>query len=338
MKAMICREFGPPEVLQLKDVDKPAPEGHEILIKVHATPLSFGDNLVRDLRAVSPRKYHMPFLFWLIAKFYFGFGKPRICILGSEFSGVVESVGPGVRRFRPGDSVFGYRGPRMGAYAEYLCMPESGVVALKPVSMSFDEAAAVPYGALMALSVLRKARLQPGQSLLVNGASGGIGPFVVQLARSHFGAIVTGVCGTPRMEYVKSLGAEKVIDYTRENFADRDETYDVIIDILGRNSFARCKRALKPKGRCLYVSFKMKKVFRMLWTAMSRGRKAVCVLSSEKAEDLALIKELAEAGKLQAIIDRRFPLAQAAGAHRYYEQGQRKGSVIITMVSPNEAA
>jgi NADPH:quinone reductase-like Zn-dependent oxidoreductase len=331
MKAMLYRKFGLPEVLRLEDVDKPTPKGHDILIRVRATPLSFGDVLVRDFKAVTPRKFHMPFLFWIFAKFYFGFGNPKIRILGSEFSGEVEAVGPDVKRFRPGDPVFGFRGPLMGAYAEYLCMPEDGVVAAKPVSMSFEEAAAVPYGALMALSVLRKARLQPGQSLLVNGASGGIGPFVVQLARSHFGANVTGVCGTPRLEYVRALGAEKVIDYTQEDFTVRDETYDVIVDILGKNSFARCKRALKPGGRCLYVSFKMKKVFRMLWTSLSRRRKVVCVVSSEKAEDLALIKELAEAGKFRTIIDRCFPLAQAAEAHQYYEQGHRKGSVVITI-------
>jgi NADPH:quinone reductase-like Zn-dependent oxidoreductase len=337
MKAMVYEKFGPPEVLQLRDVEKPALKGHEILIKVHATPLSFGDVLVRDFKAVSPRKFHMPFLFWLIGKSYFGFRKPKINIPGSEFSGEVESVGKDVKRFSPGDPVFGYRGPRMGAYAEYLCMPEKGVMAIKPVSMSFEEAAAVPYGALMALNVLRKAELQPGQKILVNGASGGIGPAVVQLARNHFGAIVTGVCGTPRMEYVRSLGAEKVIDYTQEDFSDGDETYDVIVDILGKKSFARCRRALKPKGRCLYVSFKMKKVFRMLWTSMGGGRRARCVLSSEKAEDLALIKDLIEAGKIKTIIDRCYPLEQAADAHRYYEQGHRKGSVVITMVPPNQA-
>ena len=337
MKAIVCTKYGPPEVLQLKEVKKPVPKNKEILIKVRATPVSFGDTLVRHLDAISPRKFHMPFLFWLIAKFYFGFRKPKISILGSEFSGEVESVGKDVKRFSPGDPVFGYRGPRMGAYAEYFCMPENGVVVLKPVSMSFEGAAAVPYGALMALNVLRKAHVRPGQSLLVNGASGGIGPFVVQLARSHFGAKVTGVCSTPRLEYVRALGAEKVIDYTQEDFADRDETYDVIVDILGRKSFARCKRALKPKGRCLYVSFKMKKVFGMLWTSLGGGRRARCVLSSEKAEDLALIKELAEAGKIKTIIDRCYPLEQAADAHRYYEQGRRKGSVVITTVPANQA-
>jgi NADPH:quinone reductase-like Zn-dependent oxidoreductase len=336
MKAIVCTKYGPPEVLRLKEVKKPIPRNNEILIKVHATPVNFGDALVRDFEAVSPRKFHMPFLFWLMGKFYFGFRKPKISILGSEFAGEVEAVGKDVKRFSPGDPVFGYRGPRMGAYAEYLCMPEDGVAALKPANMTFEEASAVPYGAIMALNVLRKARLQPGQKILVNGASGGIGPAVVQLAKSHFGAIVTGVCSTPRLEYVRSLGAEKVIDYTQEDFADSGETYDCIVDILGKSSPARCKRSLKPKGRCLFVSFKMKQVFQMLRTSLSGGRKAVCIVSTEKAEDLVLIKELIEAGKIKTIIDRCFPLEQAADAHRYVEQGHKKGNVVITIGHANE--
>jgi len=337
MKAMVYEKFGPPEVLQLKEVEKPAPKNHEILIRVRATPLSFGDVLVRDFKAVSPRKFHMPFLFWLIGKFYFGFRKPKISILGSEFSGEVESVGKDVKRFSPGDPVFGFRGPRMGAYAEYLCMPENGVAALKPASMTFEEASAVPYGAITALSVLRKANLQPGQKILVNGASGGIGPAVVQLARFHFGAIVTGVCGTPRLEYVKSLGAEKVIDYTQEDFVDSGESYDCIVDILGKSSLARCKRSLRPKGRYLYVSFKMKQVFQMLRTSLGGGRKVICIVSNEKAEDLVLIKDLIEAGKIKTIIDRCYPLEQAADAHRYVEQGHKKGSVVIIIGRPDES-
>ncbi|MGB8958446.1 MAG: NAD(P)-dependent alcohol dehydrogenase [Candidatus Aminicenantales bacterium] len=331
MKAMVCMKYGPPEVLQLKEVKKPIPKNNEILIKVHATPVSFGDTLVRHFNVISPRKFHMPFLFWLVGKIYFGFRKPKIPILGSEFSGEVESVGKDVNRFSKGDPVFGYRGPRMGAYAEYLCMPENGVVAPKPANMSYEEAASVPYGAIMALNVLRKANLQPGQKILVNGASGGIGPAVVQLARSHFGAIVTGVCSTPRLEYVRSLGAEKVIDYTREDFINSGETYDCIVDILGKSSFARCQRSLKPNGRCFFVSFKMRQVFQMLWTSMSGGRKAVCVVSNEKAEDLTFLKDLIEAGEIKTIIDRCFPLEQAADAHRYVEQGHKKGNIVITL-------
>jgi NADPH:quinone reductase-like Zn-dependent oxidoreductase len=331
MKAIVYTEYGLPEVLKLKEVEKPAPGDNEILVRIHATPVSFGDTLVRNLKAVSPRKFHMPFLFWLFAKLYFGFGKPRITILGSEFAGEIEAVGKNVKRFKAGERIFGYRGQSMGAYAEYLCMPEKGVLAPKPANMTYEQAAAVPYGAIMALGLLRKVDLRPGQRVLVNGASGGIGPFVVQLAKSHFGANVTGVCSTPRKEYVKSLGAEKVIDYTQEDFTDGAETYDFIFDILGKSSFSKVKRTLKPNGRCLLVSFKMKQLLQMIWTSLFGGKKVICALSSEKAEDLVFIKELIEAGKIKAVIDQCYPLAQAAEAHRYVEQGHKKGSVVITV-------
>jgi NADPH:quinone reductase-like Zn-dependent oxidoreductase len=331
MKAIVYTKYGPPDVLQLKEVEKPVPKDNEILVRIHATPVSFGDKLVRNLKAITPKKFHMPFAFWLFAKLYFGFRKPRITILGSEFAGEIEAIGKDVKKFREGDRVFGYCGSRMGAYAEYLCMPEDGVLALKPANMTFAEAAAVPYGAIMALNLLRKVDLRPGQRVLVNGASGGIGPFVVQLAKSHFGASVTGVCSTPRLEYVKSLGADKVIDYTREDFTDSGETYDFIIDILGKSSFSRVKRSLKPNGRCFLVSFKRKQLFQMLWTSMIGSKKVICVLSTEKAEDLALIRELVEAGKIKTVIDKCYPLAQAAEAHRYVGKGHKKGSVVITV-------
>jgi NADPH:quinone reductase-like Zn-dependent oxidoreductase len=271
----------------------------------------------------------MPLPLWFLSKLLFGFKRPRITILGSEFAGEIEAVGKDVKRFRKGGKVFGYRGPRMGAYAEYLCMPENGVVAPKPAGMTYAEAAAVPYGAIMALNLLRKVDLRPGQRILVNGASGGIGPAVVQLAK-YFGAEVTGVCGTQRLKLVKSLGADKVIDYTKEDFTDSGETYAFIIDILGKSSFSRVKRSLKPNGRCLLVSFKMKQLFQMLWTKIKGGKRVICALSTEKAEDLTFIKELIEAGKIKSVIDRCYPLEQAAEAHRYYESGKKKGSVVIT--------
>ena len=335
MKAIVYTDYGPPEVLQLKEVEKPVPRDNEILVRVHATPVSFGDTLVRNLKDVTPEKFHMPFLFWLFAKMYFGFKKPRITILGSEFAGEIEAIGKNVKRFKTGDAVFGYRGARMGAYAEYLCMAENGVVAPKPANMTYEQAAAVPYGAIMALNMLRKIDLRPGHRVLVNGASGGIGPAVVQLAKSHFGAEVTGVCGTPRLDYVRSLGADAVIDYSKEDFTASDETYDLIVDILGKRPFSQVKRALTPNGSWLLVSFKTKKLLQMLWTSMRGGKKVICALSSEKAEDLVFIKGLIEAGKFKAVIDKCFPLAQAADAHRYAASGQKKGSVVIT-VEPDD--
>ena len=331
MKAAVFTEYGPPEVLQLKEVKKPSPKHNEILIRIYATPINFADTLIRNFKAISPKKFHMPFLFWLIGKITFGFRKPKITILGSEFAGEVETVGKTVTRFKIGDRVFGYCGPRMGANAEYLCMHGNGVVAIKPATMSYEEAAAVPYGAIMALNILRKINLRPNQKVLVNGASGGIGPAVVQLAVNHFGATVTGVCGTSRLEHVKSLGADQVIDYTKEDFTTSQKTYDFIIDILGKSPFARCKHSLTPDGRCLYVSFKMKQVFQMLQTSMTGSRKVVFVLVNEKSEDLTFIKELIEAGKIKSVIDRCFPLEQTAEAHRYAESGNKKGTVVITV-------
>jgi NADPH:quinone reductase-like Zn-dependent oxidoreductase len=334
MKAIVYTEYGTPDVLQLKEVVKPAPKDNEVLIRIHATPVNFGDILARDFKSVTPRKFNMPIFFWLPAGLAFGFNKPKKHILGSEFAGEVEAVGTAVTRFKPGDQVFGYRGQNMGAYAEYLCMPEDGVLAIKPANLTFTEAAAIPYGAFYALNMLKKANVQPGQKILINGASGGIGSAAAQLAKSHFGAHVTGVCSTPRVAYVKSLGADKVIDYTREDFTRNGETYDAIFDVLGKSSFARCKNSLKPGGLLLFVSFKTKHLLQMLWTSIRGDKRVICALLPEKAEDLLLVKELVEAGKIKAIIDKCYPLEQAAEAHRYVEAGQKAGSVVITPSAP----
>jgi len=328
MKAIVYTEYGSPDVLHLAEVAKPAPKDNEVLIRIHATPVNFGDLLARNFKSVTPRQFNMPFFFWLPARLAFGFRKPKKNILGSEFAGEVEAVGAAVTRFKPGDQVFGYRGQSMGAYAEYVCMPEDGVLAIKPANMTYAEAAAVPYGALTALSLLRKVNVQSGQQVLINGASGGIGSAAVQLAK-YFGAEVTGVCGTPRLEFVKALGADKVIDYTQQDFTRNGATYDLIFDILGKSSFARGKHSLRPNGRYLLASFKLKQLVQMLWTKIAGNQKVICALSSEKAKDLTFIKELIEAGKYKAIIDKRYPLAQTAEAHRYVESGQKQGSVVI---------
>ena len=335
MKAIVYTEYGPPDVLQLKEVQQPAPKDNEILIRNHATNVNIGDIWARNFQEITPSKFTMPLPLWLLSRMYFGFTKPRVNILGSEFAGEVEAMGKKVKRFRKGDQVFGYRGQKMGASAEYLCMPEDGLVAIKPAKMTYEEAATVPYGVLTALSLLRKANIQRGQKVLINGASGSIGSAAVQLAK-YFGAEVTGVCGTPRLEFVKILGADKVLDYTREDFTKNGETYDLIFDILGKSSFSSSKSSLKQNGIYLLASFKIKQLFQMLWTSIMPGKKVICMLSSENPKDLIFIKELVEAGKIKSIIDRCYPLEQTAEAHRYVEKGYKKGSVIITMENNNK--
>ena len=335
MKAIACTKYGPPDVLQLKDVAKPTPKDNEILVRIYATSVNYGDIVARNFRKISPREFNMPFIFWLLAKISFGLRKPKITILGSEFAGVIESAGKDVKRFKKGDQVFGYPGQSFGAYAEYLCMSEDGCMAIKPANMTYEEAAVVPYGAIMALNLLRKANIQSGQRVLINGASGGIGSAAVQLAK-YYGAEVTGVCGTPRLEFVKSLGADKVIDYTKEDFTERGETYDLIFDILGKGSFSRCKSSLKPNGIHLFASFKMKQLFQMLWTSRIGSKRVICAIAPGSTEDLISVKELIEAGKIKSIIDRRYPLEQTAEAHRYVEEGHKKGNVVITLEHNNK--
>jgi NADPH:quinone reductase-like Zn-dependent oxidoreductase len=218
----------------------------------------------------------------------------------------------------------------MGANAEYVCMPENGLVAAKPNNMTYEEAATVPYGAITALSLLRKVNIQPGQKVLINGASGAIGSNALQLAK-YFGAEVTAVCSTPRLAMVKALGADKVVDYTKEDFTRSGETYDLIFDILGKGSFSRLKRVLKPNGRYLLASFKMRQLFQMLWTSLFSNQKVICALSGEKLEDLRFIKSLVEQGKLKSIVDQCYPLEQTAEAHRYVEKGYKTGHVVITI-------
>lgn len=330
MKAIVYSEYGTPEVLRLKDVEKPEPKDNEILVRVRATSVTVGDLWARNFKAISPREFSMPFPLWLPSRMFFGISKPRISILGSEFAGDVESVGKDVKRFKQGDAVFGYRGQNMGANAEYLCIPENGMVTHKPATMTYEEAAAVPYGALTALSLLRKVNVQAGQKVLVIGASGKIGSAAVQLAE-YFGADVTGVCSAAGLDFVKSLGANKVIDYTKEDFTQNGEIYDLIFDVMRKSSFSKCRNSLKPNGIYLLASFKMKQLFEMLWMSMSGGKRVVCALSSENVKDLDFIKELIEAGKIKSVIDKRYPLEQIAEAHRYAETGRKRGNVVITI-------
>jgi NADPH:quinone reductase-like Zn-dependent oxidoreductase len=329
VKAIKYSQYGPPDVLKLVELEKPAPKSNELLVKVRAVSINYGDMIARNFKNISSREFNMPFLFWFLARIAFGLNAPRNGVLGSEFAGEVEAVGGDVKTFKAGDPVFGFRGQSMGANAEYLCVPEHSMVTAKPANMTYDEAAAVPYGALTALSLLRKVKIQPGQKVLINGASGSIGAAAVQLAK-HFGATVTGVCSTRRLAYVKSLGADKVIDYTREDFTRSGETYDLIFDVLGRSSFEKCKSSLNENGPYLLASFKGRQLLQMLLTRNS-SKKVICALSGETLDDLLFIKTLIESSELKTIIDRRFPLDKTADAHRYMEAGEKRGCVIITI-------
>jgi len=332
MKAIVYTEYGTPDVLKIKDVEKPYPKGNEVLIRVRAVSVNYGDISARSFGNISPGEFHMPFLFWILARFSFGFTNPKRKILGNTFAGEIEAIGNDVKQFKKGEQVFGYVGEDMGAYAQYLCMPENGILATKPTNMTFEEAAVVPYGALMALDLLKKVNILKGQKVLVNGASGGIGSAAVQLARHFFGAEVTGVCGTSGKEFVKQLGASKVIDYKEEDFTSNGEKYDLIFDILGKGAFSLYKPSLQQNGIYFSVSFKTRKLLQMLQTSvMGSKKKVVCALAVPNQENLELIKELVEDGKIKSIIDRKFPLEQTAEAHRYVESGKKKGNVVITV-------
>jgi len=341
MKTIAYNKFGPPEVLHIRDVEKPVPGDHELLIKVHSTPVSFGDLMVRNFKSITPYKFTMPYIFWLLSKFYFGWKKPKKNILGSEFSGVVEEAGNKVNTFKKGDPVFGYLGQAFGAYAEYLSIPKKGLVAMKPSNIYFEEAASISYGGLTAWSLLKRSNLSKVRSssgeqpkVLINGASGGIGAAALQIAKNYYEAEVTGVCSTPRIDYVKKLGADHVVDYTIENFTKNGEKYDLIMDILGKSSFAECKHSLKPGGYYFLASFKGKQIIQMIRTSICAGRngkRVVCALSGYKQKDLVLLRNLVEEGKFKSIIDKRFPMEKAAEAHSYAESRQNKGNIIIKM-------
>lgn len=305
MKAVICTGYGPPEVLQFQDVPKPTPRDNEVLIKTHATTVHVGD--------VRIRSFNVPRWQWLMARLFLGIFKPKNDILGMELSGEIEAVGKDVRKFAVGDAVFASLFPAkkpFGGYSEYKCLAEDALIVTKPDNMTFEEAAAVPSGGLTALIVLRKAVIQPGQRVLIYGASGSVGTFSVQLARV-FGAEVTGVCSTSNLDMVKSIGAHYVIDYTQEDFTQNGETYDVIFDAVDKLTGSQAKQA-KTMAR----------------TYLNVGRDSEAE-AGIKIEDLIYLKALIESDRLKAVIDRCYPLEQIVEAHRYVEKGHKKGNVII---------
>ena len=305
MKAIVYTKYGPPDVLQLTTVEKPTPKDNEVLIKIVATTVHVGDTRMRS--------FSVPRLQWLFARLYLGIFKPRRKILGMELAGEIETVGQSVTRYQKGDRVFASTVPGMhfGAYAEYKCLPEDAVMAIKPSNMTYEEAAAVPNGGMTALLILRALKLHSGQKILIYGASGSVGTFAVQLAK-HIGADVTAVCSTPNVEMVKSLGADTVIDYVNEDFTQNGEVYDVVFDAVGKLSPAQRKKSLKTGGRYFNVNH---------------------VSGSVKTEDLVFLKTLIEDGKLTSVIDRSYPLEQIVEAHRYVDQGHKKGNVVITVAT-----
>jgi NADPH:quinone reductase-like Zn-dependent oxidoreductase len=327
MKAIVCTKYGSADVLQFKEVEKPTPGDNEVLIRVHAATVTTGDVNVRGFTFVPPGFGPLP-------RLMLGLRKPKRTILGTELAGEIKTAGKNVKSFKKGDQVFGIGSEIFGAYAEYACRPEKGALALKPANLTYDEAAAVPFGAGTALYFLRDmAKLQRGQKVLVNGASGGVGVYAVQLAK-YYGAEVTGVCSSTNVELVKSLGADKVIDYTREDFTKSGETYDIILDtVAGKTSFSRCKGALKQNGLYLAVAGGLQEAALMIWTSITGGKKVIFGSPVERKEELIFIKELVEAGKIKPVIDRRYPLEQTVEAHRYVDTGHKKGSVVITVAA-----
>jgi len=326
MKAVVYERYGPPDVLHLKEVEKPTPKDNEVLIKVHATSVTSGDCRVRSLK--------VPVGFGLMSRLVFGVMRPRQPILGTELAGEIESIGKNVREFKVGDQIFASSGVAMGCYAQYKCIRDDGAIADKPRNLAYDEAVALSFGGTTALDFLRRAKLQSGETVLINGASGGVGTAAVQLAR-HFGAEVTGVCSTANLDLVRSLGAAHVIDYTKQDFTRNGETYDLIVDTAGTAPFARSKDSLKQGGRLLLVLAGLPAMLPMLWVSMTSNKKIIAGPAAVRAEDLRVLAELAQAGEFRPVIDRRYPLEQIAEAHRYVDTGRKKGNVIINLEHVN---
>jgi NADPH:quinone reductase-like Zn-dependent oxidoreductase len=321
MKAIVYEKFGTPDVLKLKEVEKPTPKDNEVLIKVSTTTVTAGDTRMRS--------FTVPLSYWLLARIALGFRKPKQPVLGMELAGEVEAVGKDVTRFKKGDQVFASAFEYgFGAYAEYRCLPENGLVALRSDNLTGEEAATLPIGGRTALYFLRKANIRPGQTVVIYGASGSVGTFAVQLAK-YYGAEVIGVCSTRNLEMVKSLGADRVIDYTKEDFTGKGERYDVVFDTVGKAPYSDCIRALKDDGIYLQAVSAPGILLRMRLTAMISKKTLIGGGAPPNVEDLHFLRELVEAGKIRPVIDRRYPMEQIVEAHRYVDTGRKKGNVVI---------
>jgi NADPH:quinone reductase-like Zn-dependent oxidoreductase len=329
MKAIVHTKYGPPDELQLKEVAKPVPKANEVLIKIHATTVTTTDCNVRNMT-------FLPQLLGLAMRMQFGFLKPSPKILGFELAGEIEAVGKDVTRFKIGDQVFGTPEPEFGAHAEYICIPENGVLTKKPAFMSYEEAATLTLGGHTALYFIRdQVKIQAGQKVLIIGASGAVGTFAVQLAK-YYGAEVTGVCSTTNLELVKSLGADEVIDYTKVDFTKNGQTYDVIFDAVQKSSFLRCKSSLKENGIYLITMPSLTFLLQTLWASIAGNKRIKNGSREATVEDLLFFNELIEDGKLKTVIDRHYPLEQTADAFRYVEKGHKKGNVVITVEHNNK--
>jgi NADPH:quinone reductase-like Zn-dependent oxidoreductase len=321
MKVIVCTKYGPPEVLELREIEKPVPKDNEVLIKIHAITVTVGDSRIRGFK--------VPLSFWIPARLALGITGPRKPILGTELSGEIISTGNKVKRYKKSDMIFAYTGHDMGGYAEYICLPENYSMVIKPNNTTYEEAAAISFGGNTALHFLKKANIKKGQKVLIYGASGSVGTYAVQLAK-YFGAEITGVCGTSNVQLVKSLGADKVIDYTKDDFSKNGQTYDVIFDTVGKSSFSKCVNSLKKEGIYLHAI-----------TTPAVNIKGLCLITSKKrliggialpsTENLIFLKELVETGKIKPVIDRIYPLEQIVEAHRYVDEGHKKGNVVITL-------
>jgi NADPH:quinone reductase-like Zn-dependent oxidoreductase len=323
MKAIIWTAYGSPDVLQLQEIAKPVPKDNEVLIKVYAATVTAGDCEARNLR--------FPFWIGIPMRLFVGLQKPtRVITLGQELAGEVEAVGKAVTAFKAGDLVFGTADFGTGAYLEYVCLPaepSEGALAIKPANMTYEEAAAVPTGGLEALHFVRRVHIQPGQKVLINGAGGSIGTAAVQFAK-HYGAEVTAVDSTAKLDMLRSLGADSVIDYTQDDFAKDGEMYDVIFDVAGKHSFSRSIKALKSGGCYFSPNPRLSLLIRSMFIS---NKNVIFGVAKRKTEDLLFLRELIEAGKLRSVIDRTYPLEQTAEAHRYVETGQKKGNVVIVI-------
>jgi len=328
MKAIIWTKYGPPEVLELGEVEKPTPKDNEVLIKIYATTVTKGDCESRSL--------DFPIYLGLPMRLWRGFLKPKEnSIMGTELAGEIEAVGKDVKQFKAGDQVFGSAGIGFGANAEYICLPEEpdemeGGVAIKPSNMNYEEAATVPFGGRDALHFLRKGNLSDGQKILINGAGGSIGTFAIQLAK-YYGAEVTAIDSTAKLDMLRSIGADHVIDYTQEDFTQNGEVYDVIFDVVGTVSFSHSAKSIKPDGTYLLANPIRGQMLRGPWTRMRSNKKVVMETASATVEDLIFLRGLIEAGKIKTVIDRTYPLEEIVEAHRYVEKGGKLGNVVITM-------